>query len=286
MASNIAAFKQLKANGERISMLTAYDYPTAQLLERASVDSILVGDSLGNVILGYKNTIPVTVEDMVHHGAAVKRGAPNTLVLVDMPFMSYQSSTRDALLNAGRIMKETGCDAVKLEGGVAMAPTIKALANAGIPVCAHVGMMPQSVNAYGGFKVQGKSEDDARKLLEDALAVEQAGAFAVVLECVPAPLAGLATKQLGIPTIGIGAGVDCDGQVLVTQDMLGMFDDFAPKFVKRFASIGQQMQKAFQEYNAQVKDGSFPTQEQAFSMDSGTIEQIEQEFCAKSGSQE
>ena len=286
MASNIAAFKQLKANGERISMLTAYDYPTAQLLERASVDSILVGDSLGNVILGYKNTIPVTVEDMVHHGAAVKRGAPNTLVLVDMPFMSYQSSTRDALLNAGRIMKETGCDAVKLEGGVAMAPTIKALANAGIPVCAHVGMMPQSVNAYGGFKVQGKSEDDARKLLEDALAVEQAGAFAVVLECVPAPLAGLATKQLGIPTIGIGAGIDCDGQVLVTQDMLGMFDDFAPKFVKRFASIGQQMQKAFQEYNAQVKDGSFPTQEQAFSMDSGTIEQIEQEFCAKSGSQE
>ncbi len=274
MASNVAAFGQMKAQGTRISMLTAYDYPTAKLLEQAGVESILVGDSLGNVVLGYKNTIPVTVDDMIHHAAAVKRGAPNTLVVVDMPFMSYQSGVHDALVNAGRIMKKTGCDAVKLEGGVGYKDTIKALTSAGIPVCSHVGMMPQSVNSYGGFKVQGKSEQGARKMIEDALAVEQAGAFAVVLECVPSPLAKLATELLNIPTIGIGAGTDCDGQVLVTQDMLGTFDDFTPKFIKRFAQVGTIMREAFQDYDEQVKSGAFPAPELGFSMEQETIDAV------------
>lgn len=255
-------------------MLTAYDYPTAKLLEQAGVESILVGDSLGNVVLGYKNTIPVTVDDMIHHAAAVKRGAPNTLVVVDMPFMSYQSGIHDALVNAGRIMKETGCDAVKLEGGVEYEDTIRALTSAGIPVCSHIGMMPQSVNNYGGFKVQGKSEAGARKLIEDALAVERAGAFAVVLECVPSPLAQLATELLSIPTIGIGAGAGCDGQVLVTQDMLGTFEDFTPKFVKRFAEVGIIMREAFQDYDAQVKSGSFPQAEQGYAMEQETIDAV------------
>ena len=238
MKNTVLTFQQAKENGEKLTMLTAYDYSTAKLIDEAGVNSILVGDSLGNVILGYEDTISVTMEDMIHHGAAVARGAKNALVVIDMPFMSYQTSVYDALVNAGRLMKEGRGDAVKLEGGVEVCPQIKAIVDAGIPVCAHIGLTPQSINAFGGFKVQGKSEAAAKKLLEDAKAVEEAGAFAVVIEGVPAKIAALITEQLHIPTIGIGAGKDCDGQVLVYQDMLGMFSDFTPKFVKRYANIG------------------------------------------------
>ena len=214
MKNTVLTFQQAKENGEKLTMLTAYDYSTAKLIDEAGVNSILVGDSLGNVILGYEDTISVTMEDMIHHGAAVARGAKNALVVIDMPFMSYQTSVYDALVNAGRLMKEGRGDAVKLEGGVEVCPQIKAIVDAGIPVCAHIGLTPQSINAFGGFKVQGKSEAAAKKLLEDAKAVEEAGAFAVVIEGVPAKIAALITEQLHIPTIGIGAGKDCDGQVL------------------------------------------------------------------------
>ena len=220
MKNTVLTFQQAKENGEKLTMLTAYDYSTAKLIDEAGVNSILVGDSLGNVILGYEDTISVTMEDMIHHGAAVARGAKNALVVIDMPFMSYQTSVYDALVNAGRLMKEGRGDAVKLEGGVEVCPQIKAIVDAGIPVCAHIGLTPQSINAFGGFKVQGKSEAAAKKLVEDAKAVEEAGAFAVVIEGVPAKIAALITEQLHIPTIGIGAVKDCDGQVLVYQDML------------------------------------------------------------------
>ena len=258
MKNTVLTFQQAKENGEKLTMLTAYDYSTAKLIDEAGVNSILVGDSLGNVILGYEDTISVTMEDMIHHGAAVARGAKNALVVIDMPFMSYQTSVYDALVNAGRLMKEGRGDAVKLEGGVEVCPQIKAIVDAGIPVCAHIGLTPQSINAFGGFKVQGKSEAAAKKLLEDAKAVEEAGAFAVVIEGVPAKIAALITEQLHIPTIGIGAGKDCDGQVLVYQDMLGMFSDFTPKFVKRYANIGEVMKEAFQNYIKEVQDGVFP----------------------------
>ena len=246
MKNTVLTFQQAKENVEKLTMLTAYDYSTAKLIDEAGVNSILVGDSLGNVILGYEDTISVTMEDMIHHGAAVARGAKNALVVIDMPFMSYQTSVYDALVNAGRLMKEGRGDAVKLEGGVEVCPQIKAIVDAGIPVCAHIGLTPQSINAFGGFKVQGKSEAAAKKLLEDAKAVEEAGAYSVVIEGVPAKIAALITEQLHIPTIGIGAGKDCDGQVLVYQDMLGMFSDFTPKFVKRYANIGEVMKEAFQ----------------------------------------
>ena len=255
-------------------MLTAYDYSTAKLIDEAGVNSILVGDSLGNVILGYEDTISVTMEDMIHHGAAVARGAKNALVVIDMPFMSYQTSVYDALVNAGRLMKEGRGDAVKLEGGVEVCPQIKAIVDAGIPVCAHIGLTPQSINAFGGFKVQGKSEAAAKKLLEDAKAVEEAGAFAVVIEGVPAKIAALITEQLHIPTIGIGAGKDCDGQVLVYQDMLGMFSDFTPKFVKRYANIGEVMKEAFQNYIKEVQDGVFPAEENTYKVDDSVIEKL------------
>ena len=261
MKNTVLTFQQAKENGEKLTMLTAYDYSTAKLIDEAGVNSILVGDSLGNVILGYEDTISVTMEDMIHHGAAVARGAKNALVVIDMPFMSYQTSVYDALVNAGRLMKEGRGDAVKLEGGVEVCPQIKAIVDAGIPVCAHIGLTPQSINAFGGFKVQGKSEAAAKKLLEDAKAVEEAGAFAVVIEGVPAKIAALITEQLHIPTIGIGAGKDCDGQVLVYQDMLGMFSDFTPKFVKRYANIGEVMKEAFQNYIKEVQDGVFPAEE-------------------------
>ena len=241
MKNTVITLQQMKEQGQKISMLTAYDYSTAKLEDEAGVNMILVGDSLGNVILGYEDTISVTMEDMIHHGAAVSRGAKNAMVVIDMPFMSYQTSVYDAVVNAGRLMKEGRGGAVKLEGGKEVCPQIKAIVDAGIPVCAHLGLTPQSINAFGGFKVQGKSEEAARKILEDAKAVEEAGAFAVVLEGIPSKLAALVTKELTIPTIGIGAGRDCDGQVLVYQDLLGMFTDFTPKFVKRYANIGEVM---------------------------------------------
>ena len=274
MKNTVLTFQQAKENGEKLTMLTAYDYSTAKLIDEAGVNSILVGDSLGNVILGYEDTISVTMEDMIHHGAAVARGAKNALVVIDMPFMSYQTSVYDALVNAGRLMKEGRGDAVKLEGGVDVCPQIKAIVDAGIPVCAHIGLTPQSINAFGGFKVQGKSEAAAKKLLEDAKAVEEAGAFAVVIEGVPAKIAALITEQLHIPTIGIGAGKDCDGQVLVYQDMLGMFSDFTPKFVKRYANIGEVMKEAFQNYIKEVQDGIFPAEENTYKVDDSVIEKL------------
>ena len=274
MKNTVLTFQQAKENGEKLTMLTAYDYSTAKLIDEAGVNSILVGDSLGNVILGYEDTISVTMEDMIHHGAAVARGAKNALVVIDMPFMSYQTSVYDALVNAGRLMKEGRVDAVKLEGGVEVCPQIKAIVDAGIPVCAHIGLTPQSINAFGGFKVQGKSEAAAKKLLEDAKAVEEAGAFAVVIEGVPAKIAALITEQLHIPTIGIGAGKDCDGQVLVYQDMLGMFSDFTPKFVKRYANIGEVMKEAFQNYIKEVQDGVFPAEENTYKVDDSVIEKL------------
>lgn len=274
MKNTAVTFREAKQKGEKLTMLTAYDYSTAKLIDEAGVNSILVGDSLGNVILGYEDTISVTMEDMIHHGAAVSRGAKNALVIIDMPFMSYQTSVYDAVVNAGRLMKEGRAGAVKLEGGVEVCPQIQAITAAGIPVCAHIGLTPQSINAFGGFKVQGKSEAAARKLIEDAKAVEAAGAFAVVLECVPAKLAELVTQELQIPTIGIGAGNLCDGQVLVYQDMLGMFSDFTPKFVKRFASVGEVMKEAFKAYCEEVQSGAFPAKEHEYTIADDVLEKL------------
>lgn len=274
MKNTVVTFQQAKEKGEKLTMLTAYDYSTAKLMDESGVNSILVGDSLGNVVLGYEDTVSVTMEDMIHHGAAVARGVNNALVIIDMPFMSYQTSCYDALVNAGRLMKEGRANAVKLEGGTEVCPQIQAIVEAGIPVCAHIGLTPQSINAFGGFRVQGKSEAAAKKLLEDARAVEKAGAFAVVLEGVPKKLADLITEQLVIPTIGIGAGAGCDGQVLVYQDMLGMFSDFTPKFVKRFASVGDVMKEAFRSYIADVQNGVFPADEHTYSVDDGIIEKL------------
>ena len=259
-----ADFAAMKESGEKISMVTAYDYSTARLVDGSGIDSILVGDSLGMVMLGYEDTVSVTMEDMIHHCAAVTRGTERALVICDMPFMSYQTSVYDAVKNAGRIMKEGRAGAVKLEGGTDFAEHIEAIVKASIPVCAHIGMTPQSVNAFGGFKVQGRSVEAAKRVIEDAVAVEKAGAFAVVLECVPTRLAEYISGILTIPTIGIGAGVGCGGQVLVYQDMLSMYSDFTPKFVKKFADVGSVMRGAFEDYNRAVKDGSFPAAEHGF----------------------
>lgn len=277
MAVTVSTFQEMKERGQRISMLTAYDYTMARLIDRAGIDSILVGDSLGNVVMGLGSTIPVTMEDMIHHSAAVARGVENALVIVDMPFMSYEASIQEAVRNAGRLLKEGHAHAVKLEGGVEQADRIAAIVEAKIPVCAHIGLTPQGVNAVGGFRVQGKTVESARKLLADAEAVQRAGAFAVVLEAVPAQLAAKVTELLRIPTIGIGAGAGCDGQVLVNQDMLGMFDGFTPKFVRRFVEVGALMQKAFEDYDACVKDGSFPAEEHCYTMPDGLLEALDAE---------
>ena len=274
MKNTVQTFKEAKNNHTKLAMLTAYDYSTAKLQDEAGIHGILVGDSLGNVILGYEDTISVTMEDMIHHGAAVARGAKNALVVVDMPFMSYQTSVYDAVVNAGRLMKEGRANAVKLEGGVSVCPQIKAITDAGIPVMAHLGLTPQSINAFGGFKVQGKNEAAARKLIDDAKAVEEAGAFALVLECVPAKLAKIISEQLTIPTIGIGAGAGCDGQILVYQDMLGMFSDYTPKFVKRFAEVGSVMKEAFANYIKEVQAETYPADEHTFKIDDGVLDKL------------
>lgn len=274
MKNTVVTIREAKERGEKVTMLTAYDYSMAKLIDEAGIEMILVGDSLGMVMLGYEDTLSVTMEDMIHHTAAVARGAKNALVVADMPFMSYQTSVYDAVLNAGRLMKEGRAQAVKLEGGREFADHIRAITNASIPVVAHLGLTPQSLNAFGGFKVQGKSEAAARKLLEDAQIVEEAGAVAVVLECVPAKLAKLVTEKLHIPTIGIGAGADCDGQVLVYQDMLGMFTDYVPKFVRQFASVGDIMKGAFKDYIQSVQDGSFPAEEHTYKIDDDIIEKL------------
>lgn len=274
MKNTVSTFKEQKANGDKITMLTAYDYSTAKLVDSSGINGILVGDSLGMVMLGYEDTLSVTMEDMIHHTAAVCRGAKNALVVGDMPFMSYQVSVEEAVRNAGRLMKEGRCHAVKLEGGAAVCPQIKAITQASIPVMAHIGLTPQSVNAFGGFKVQGKSEDAARKLIEEAKAVEEAGAFSIVLECVPEKLAELISKSVNIPTIGIGAGAGCDGQILVYQDMLGMFSDFTPKFVKKYAEIADVMKAAFEKYIEETKDGSFPAEEHTFKISEDVINKL------------
>ena len=276
----ITIFDLLSRKGQLpVSMLTAYDYNTARTMDEAGIDMILVGDSLGNVMLGYENTLAVTVDDMIHHGKAVCRGAKNAFVVVDMPFMSYQTSVEDAVRNAGRIMKETNCQAVKLEGGVEYADRIKAIVQAGIPVVAHIGLTPQSFNALGGYKVQGKSLEQAQKLLKDAKAVEEAGAFAITLECVPAPLAKLVTEQSKALTIGIGAGNGCDGQVLVYQDMLGYTDGFVPKFVKKYADLHSVMLEAFKQYKKECGERSFPEVSQSYGISDEVMEELfEMEF--------
>ena len=272
--TTVLTFQQCKQTGKKISMLTAYDYSTAKLMDNAGIDAILVGDSLGNVMLGYEDTISVTMEDMIHHGRAVARGVKNAMVVVDMPFMSYQTSVYDAVVNAGRLMKEAGATAVKLEGGREICEQIKAITQAGIPVMAHLGLTPQSIHAFGGFKVQGKTLEKAQKLLDDARAVEQAGAFSVVLECVPAALAEKVTQTVGIATIGIGAGKGCNGQVLVYQDLLGMFSDFTPKFVKKYADVGSVMNRAFETYISDLDNGTFPEEKHTYAIDKEIIEKL------------
>lgn len=274
MKNTVVTFKEAKKKGDKLTMLTAYDYSMAKLMDKCGINGILVGDSVGMVCLGYEDTISVTMEDMIHHTKAVTRGVKDTLVVADMPFMSYQTSVYDAVVNAGRLMKEGRAHAVKLEGGVEVCDKIEAITKASIPVMAHIGLTPQSVNAIGGFKVQGKDEVAARKLIEAAKAVEKAGAFAVVLECVPAKLAKIISQEIDIPTIGIGAGSDCDGQILVYQDMLGLFEDFKPKFVKQFASVGEVMESAFKDYIDEVKGGTFPGPEHGFKISEDVISKL------------
>ncbi|NLJ76983.1 MAG: 3-methyl-2-oxobutanoate hydroxymethyltransferase [Peptococcaceae bacterium] len=261
-----ATIRQMKNEGRRITMLTAYDYSMAKLVDDAGIDMILVGDSLGNVMLGYDSTLPVTMDDMVHHVKAVCRGAERAMVVADLPFMSYQVSTEEALRNSGRFLKETTAQSVKLEGGIEIAETIRAIVDAGIPVVGHLGLTPQSVHQMGGYKVQGKDETAAKKLISDAKVVEEAGAFCLVLECVPTPLAKLITESLGIPTIGIGAGPHCDGQVLVIHDMLGLYPRSSPKFVKKYVNLHEHMGAALKQYRDEVTAGSFPGPEHSFGM--------------------
>ncbi len=266
-------FKESKGH-EKLSMLTAYDFGTAKLVDEAGINGILVGDSLGMVMLGYEDTLEVTMEDMIHHSKAVSRGAKNALIVTDMPFMSYQTSVYDAVVNAGRLIKEGKAQAVKLEGGLEIVDKVEAIVKASIPVMGHIGLTPQSINQIGGFKVQGKSEESGRILIESAKALEKAGAFAIVLECVPSKLSKLITESINIPTIGIGAGNDCDGQILVYQDMLGMFSGFKPKFVKRYSELGEEMKKSFIKYDKEVKDKVFPGEEHGFKISDGIIEKL------------
>ena len=259
----VRALKSSK--GARLAMLTAYDYPTARLVAEAGVDLILVGDSLGMVVLGYDSTIPVTVDDMVHHTKAARRGAPNAFLVADLPFLSY-GTVEQALENAARLMRDAGADSVKLEGGTDVVPIVEALVRAGVPVLGHVGLTPQTASALGGYRLQGKDEQDARRIMEGAQALDAAGCWGVVLELVPSGLAKLITERLSIPTIGIGAGADCDGQVLVFHDVVGLFSGFTPTFVKRYTEAGASIRDALARYAEEVRSGAFPTESQAFSM--------------------
>jgi 3-methyl-2-oxobutanoate hydroxymethyltransferase len=263
---SIDDLKTMKERGEKIAMLTAYDYPTARLLDEAGVPIILVGDSLVMVVLGYKSTLPVTMAEMIHHVSAVVRGTQRTHVVADMPFMSYQANPEDALRNAGRFLQEAGAQSVKLEGGVSMAETVRRLVEAGIPVMGHIGLTPQSVNQFGGFKLQGKTPAAAVKLLNDARALEEAGAYAIVLETIPAPLGKVVSERISIPTIGIGAGPYCDGQVQVLHDLLGLFGEFVPKHAKQYAHLADEIGRAAREYLSEVQQGSFPTERESFMM--------------------
>ena len=264
MKNTVPSLIAMKEQGQKISQVTCYDYSMARYVDAAGINTVLVGDSLGMTMQGYSSTLPVTMEEMIVYGRSVVRGAPNAFVIIDMPFMSYQVSVEQAVENAGRLIKETGGNAVKLEGGVAVKDQIKAIVDCGIPVCAHIGMTPQSANAFGGFKVQGKGEENARRVLEDALAVQEAGAFMCVLECVPPKLSALITSKVQMITIGIGAGAGCDGQVLVSQDLLAMSGDFRPKFVRQFDQVGALIEEAYRSYDEAVKDGSFPAMEESY----------------------
>jgi len=265
----------MKNEGKKIAMLTAYDYPTALLEDRAGIEIILVGDSLGMTVLGYENTIPVTMDEMIHHTKAVTRGTKYALVIGDMPFMSYNTSEQEAIFNAGRFMKEGGADAVKLEGGVTVKDIVKAIVNAGIPVMGHIGLTPQTISMLGGFKVQGKDAQAAQKIIDDALLLEDAGAFSVLLEAIPAPIAKRITERLKVPIIGIGAGVHCDGQVLVVHDILGLFDRFTPKFAKRYVNLSELMLKAFESYREEVLNGTFPGDQHSFHIDEKELSKVD-----------
>ncbi len=256
---------RMKGN-EKITMLTAYDAAFGRMLESAGVDVLLVGDSLGMVVLGYESTVPVTMDEMIHHASAVRRGAPNTLLIGDMPFLSYQISPADAILNAGRFFKEAGCDAVKLEGGLEVCGVTRAIVDAGMPVVGHIGLTPQTAGKLGGLKVQGKDAESARRLLVEAKGLEEAGAFCLVLECIPDGVAKHITEAIAIPTIGIGGGVHCDGQVLVTHDLLGMFEKFIPSFVKQYTTLAPDIKNAVADFGKDVKDGLYPDEAHSFSM--------------------
>jgi 3-methyl-2-oxobutanoate hydroxymethyltransferase len=265
MRKTLVEIRSMKAEGKKISMLTAYDSSMARLLSSCDVDILLVGDSLGMVMLGYDSTVPVTMEEMLHHAKAVRRGAPDTFILGDMPFGANHTGERDAVKNGIRFLKEAGCDAVKLEGGLEMCGVVRALVDAGVPVMAHIGLTPQTASQLGGYKLQGKGLDDARRLLAEAKGLEAAGAFGLLIECIPDGLAEVITETISIPTVGIGAGVHCDGQVLVTHDLLGMFDKFTPKFVKKYADLSPIIKESIQQYNTEVKTSSYPSSEHSFS---------------------
>ncbi len=274
MRITINQIKEMKQKGEKITMLTAYDYSTAKIIDEVGIPLILVGDSLGMVVLGYESTIPVTMEEMLHHTKAVVRGTQRTMIIGDMPFMTYHISVEDALRNAARFIQEAGAQAIKLEGGVTVAEKVKRIVDCGIPVMGHIGLTPQSIHQFGGFKVQGKTPEAATRLLRDAQALEEAGAFAIVLETVPAPLAALITEKIGIATIGIGAGIGCDGQVQVINDTLGSFADFVPKHAKQYANLTDIIRKAVTEYHDEVKEGIFPTDKHSSSMDESILAEL------------
>jgi len=274
MRYRIHHFREMKEKGEKFAMLTAYDFNTARLIDEAGIPLILVGDSLGNVVLGYETTIPVTIEDMLHHCKAVVRGAKNALVVGDMPFMTYHVSVEDALRNAARFIQEAGTQAVKLEGGTVVAEKVRRLVECGIPVMGHIGLTPQSIHQLGGARLQGKTVEAARKLIEDAIALEQAGAFAIVLETVPAPLATLITRKLSIPTIGIGAGSGCDGQVQVITDILGLTSGYVPKHARQYANLNEVIKKAITTYQEEVKHGEFPTEKESFPLDEAVLAEL------------
>jgi 3-methyl-2-oxobutanoate hydroxymethyltransferase len=274
MRVTITEIKEMKQKKEKIPMLTAYDYVTAKVVDEAGVPLILVGDSLGMVMLGYESTIPVTMEEMIHHTKAVVRGAKNALIIGDMPFMTYHISVSDALHNAGRFIQEGGAQAVKVEGGEVVAEKVRRLVDCGIPVMGHIGLTPQSIHQLGGFKVRGKAVEEAKKLLSDAGVLEEAGAFAIVLECTPAPLSKLITQKLAIPTIGIGAGPDCDGQVQVISDMLGLYTEFVPKHAKQYVKLAGEIKSAVSSYISEVKSLSFPTMKQSYTMDESLVQQL------------
>ena len=266
---------EMKERGEKIPMITAYDYTTAALADAAEIPVVLVGDSLGMVVLGYESTIPVTLDDIIHHTRMVARGNKNSLIVADLPFMTYHIDPAEALRNAARLLQDGGAHTVKLEGGENIAATVRLIVNCDIPVMGHIGVTPQSVNAFGGYRVRGRTVEQARQIVRDALALEEAGAYAVVLELVPAPLSRFISEKLTIPTIGIGAGPGCDGQVQVLHDMLGLFTDFVPRHAKRYANLGKAMKDAFCQYSQEVRDGSFPTARESFSMDEAVLADLE-----------